>query len=311
MEKLTVIGCGTMGHSIALNAAMAGLNVRIYGENPLETERCWINIGKRLKTLTESGLTKLEEVSRIKSHIVITTSLKKAIEEATFIIEAIPEDIDLKKSLFKKLESLCSSSVVIASNTSGFTPTLLASEAMHPERMIVTHFWNPAHLIPLVEVVRGINTSDSTAKRTFKLLSAMRKKTINVRSEILGFVGNRLQYALFREAQFLLDQGIATKEEIDAAVTHGFGRRLPITGPLLSADMGGLDVFSTISDYLFEHLSNAQTSFPALKNLVKKQKLGTKTGEGYYTWEGTLSEYTNQKRDQELIHFLKRDYKKK
>lgn len=167
---------------------------------------------------------------------------------------------------------------------------------MLKKRFIITHFWNPAHLIPLVEVVRGEKTSDQTTERAFQLLKAFQKKTIEVKMEISGFIGNRLQYALFREAQFLLELGVATKEDIDAAVTYSIGRRLPITGPLQSADMGGLDVFSTISDYLFSDLSNAKESSPTLKKLVQEQKLGTKTGEGYYKWNTAFSDEVIQKR---------------
>lgn len=133
----------------------------------------------------------------------------------------------------------------------------------------------------------------------------MKKKPIEVKKEAPGFVGNRLQFALFREAQYILEQGIASKEDIDAAVTYGIGRRLPVTGPFLSADMGGLDVFSAIADYLFSDLSNAKTSSAALKKLVNDKKFGSKTGEGYYKWDHSFLEEMNQKREKELIHFLK------
>lgn len=171
----------------------------------------------------------------------------------------------------------------------------------------MTHFWNPAHLIPLVEVVRGEKTGDEAVERSFQLLKQMKKKPIEVKKEIPGFVGNRLQYALFREAQYLLEEGIASKEDIDDAVTYGIGRRLPVSGPLMTADMGGLDVFSAISDYLFQHLSSAEESLPILKKLVEEQKLGDKSGEGYYKWDEDFSKQYNQKREEELIRFLKKD----
>ncbi len=131
-------------------------------------------------------------------------------------------------------------------------------------------------LVPLVEVIRGEKTSDETVKRALDLLIFMNKKPIQVKKEVPGFVGNRLQFALFREAQYILEQGIASKEDIDAAVTYGIGRRLPVTGPFISADMGGLDVFSAIADYLFSDLSNANSSSPALKKLVGDKNLERK-----------------------------------
>lgn len=135
----------------------------------------------------------------------------------------------------------------------------------------------------------------------------MKKKPVLLNREIPGFIGNRLQYALFREAQSLLDAGVATKEDIDAAVTYSIGRRLPVTGPLMTADMGGLDVFSAISNYLFEDLSTDQKSGRVLTQLVEENKLGDKSGEGFYTWDEQFSQLKNVEREQMLIHFLKGD----
>ena len=133
------------------------------------------------------------------------------------------------------------------------------------------------------------------------------KKPVELKKEVPGFIANRLQFALFREAQFLLEEGVASREDIDAAVIYSIGRRLSVTGPLASADMGGLDVFSAISDYLFPNLSNAKSSLPILKNLVENNKLGIKTAKGYYTWNRSFSEEMNNSREAELIRFLKKD----
>jgi 3-hydroxybutyryl-CoA dehydrogenase len=140
-----------------------------------------------------------------------------------------------------------------------------------------------------------------------QLMTKMNKKPIEVKKEAPGFVGNRLQFALLREAQHILEEGIASKEDIDAAVIYSIGRRLPITGPILSADMGGLDVYTDISNYLFSHLSNATHATPGLNELVKENKLGNKTGEGYFKWDESFSEKMNNAREKELIRFLKQD----
>ncbi len=302
-----MLGCGTMGHSIALNAAWAGLSVKMQGISDADLEQGWTNMLKKLEVMLDNGILSDSEATQIQENIKMTTSVEEAVKDATFVIEAVPEEINLKIDLFKRLDALCAPDVILASNTSGLSPTEIASETAHPERTVVTHFWNPAHLIPLVEVVRGNNTSDEAVKRSFQLLKQMKKKPIEVKKEVPGFVGNRLQYALFREAQYLLEEGIASKEDIDDAVTYGIGRRLPVSGPLMTADMGGLDVFSAISDYLFQHLSSAEESLPALKKLVAEQKLGDKTGEGYYKWDEAFSREYNQKREAELIRFLKKD----
>lgn len=307
MERIAVLGCGTMGHSIALNAAWAGLSVTMQGISDADLEQGWTNMLKKLEVMLNNGILSESEAGHIQENIKVTVSVEEAVQGATFVIEAVPENIQLKIDLFKRLDALCDPDVILASNTSGLSPTEIASETAHPERTVVTHFWNPAHLIPLVEVVRGEKTGDEAVERSFQLLKQMKKKPIEVKKEVPGFVGNRLQYALFREAQYLLEEGIASKEDIDDAVTYGIGRRLPVSGPLMTADMGGLDVFSAISDYLFQHLSSAEESLPALKKLVSEQKLGDKTGEGYYKWDEAFSKEYNQKREAELIRFLKKD----
>lgn len=307
MERIAVLGCGTMGHSIALNAAWAGLSVKMQGISDADLEQGWTNMLKKLEVMLNNGILSDSEAAQIQENIKMTVSVEEAVTDATFVIEAVPENIQLKIDLFKRLDALCAPDVILASNTSGLSPTEIASETVYPERTVVTHFWNPAHLIPLVEVVRGEKTGDEAVERSFQLLKQMKKKPIEVKKEIPGFVGNRLQYALFREAQYLLEEGIASKEDIDDAVTYGIGRRLPVSGPLMTADMGGLDVFSAISDYLFQHLSSAEESLPILKKLVEEQKLGDKSGEGYYKWDEDFSKQYNQKREAELIRFLKKD----
>ncbi len=304
MEKLGIIGCGTMGHSIALTAAWAGLPVRLHGINSSETEKAQLAIMDKLRMLSENGLLDVATIEPIANRIIITHSVDELAAVSSFIIENIPENMDLKRNLFGYLDKVCGPEVILATNTSGLSPSMIASGTLNPQRIVASHFWNPAHLIPLVEVIRGEKTSDQTVKRTFDLLKYMKKKPIEVKKEVPGFVGNRLQFALFREAQYILEQGIASKEDIDAAVTYGIGRRLPVTGPFVSADMTGLDVFSAIADYLFNDLSNANCSSSALKKLVEEKKFGAKTGEGYYKWDRSFLEEMNQKREKELIRCL-------
>lgn len=307
MENVSIIGCGTMGHSIALSAAWAGLAVKVYGINEKDLENADKGLHSKLKVMTENDVFNEETAQQIRQKITLSTSLEETIENSTFIFEVIPEVLDMKKEMYKKIENMISEEVVIASNTSGFKPSLLAEEMQNPNRFVVTHFWNPAHLIPLVEVVKGEQTDEQTVERAMQVIKDMNKQPILLNKEIPGFIGNRLQYALFREAQSLLDAGVATKEDIDAAVTYSIGRRLPVTGPLMTADMGGLDVFSAISNYLFEDLSTDQKSGTVLTKLVEEKKFGDKSGEGFYNWEADFSEQKNAEREQTLIHFLKND----
>lgn len=309
MEKLTIIGCGTMGHSIALNAAWAGIPVCLYGISQEDITQATNGIHSKLNVLINNELLQEENRLPVLNRIRYSISIDEAVQQASIVIEAVPEDMQMKQNLFRYLDKICGSDVVLASNTSGLSAAAIASEMEHPERFMITHFWNPAHLIPLVEVLRHPATTDAVMKRVLDLLQAMRKKTIEIKKEVPGFVGNRLQAALFREAQYLLGEGVATKEDIDAAVVYGIGRRLPITGPFLSADMGGLDIFAIISDYLFRDLSNADGAFPALKELVAAKKFGNKSGEGYYQWDAAFAEMMNTRRETELIRFIKADTK--
>lgn len=311
MENVSIIGCGTMGHSIALSAAWTGMSVNVYGVNEKDLENADKGLLSKLKVMIDNDVFNEEKAKQIRENIKLSTSLEETIAQSTFIIEVIPEVLDMKKEMYKKIESIVSKDVVIASNTSGFKPSLLAQEMHYPNRFIVTHFWNPAHLIPLVEVVKGERTDEQTIERAMQVMRDMNKQPILLNKEIPGFIGNRLQYALFREAQSLFEAGVATKEDIDAAVTYSIGRRLPVTGPLMTADMGGLDVFSAISNYLFEDLSTAQKSGTKLMKLVEENKFGDKNGEGFYTWDTDFSEQKNTEREQTLIHFLKNDLKRK
>ena len=307
MEKLAVIGCGTMGHSIALNAAWVGMQVNMYGVDTNDIQNGLSGVTDKLSTLLKNDLITKDQLSQIHKNITGTSSLSEAVDDATFIIECIPEVLELKNDLFRKLDQMCGEEVILATNTSGLSPSRIALNLKHPERTLATHFWNPAHLIPLVEVLRAEFTNDKTFNRAIDMLKFMKKKPIEVKKEVPGLVGNRLQFALFREAQYLLEQGIASKEDIDAAVTYSIGRRLPVTGPLLSADMGGLDVFASISDYLFKDLSNADQSSAYLKELVAQRHFGQKNGAGFYLWDEKFSEEMNQKREEQLIRFLKED----
>ncbi|MDO8991904.1 MAG: 3-hydroxyacyl-CoA dehydrogenase NAD-binding domain-containing protein [Daejeonella sp.] len=307
MEKLAVIGCGTMGHSIALNAAWVGMKVKMYGVDTNDIQNGMSGVTDKLNTLLKNELITKDQLSQILKNITATSSLSEAVDGATFIIECIPEVLELKNDLFRKLDQMCGEEVILATNTSGLSPSRIALNLKHPERTLATHFWNPAHLIPLVEVLRAEFTDDKTFIRAIDMLKFMNKKPIEVKKEVPGLVGNRLQFALFREAQYLLEQGIASKEDIDAAVTYSIGRRLPVTGPLLSADMGGLDVFASISDYLFKDLSNADQSSANLKDLVAQRHFGQKNGEGFYLWDEKFSEEMNHKREEQLIRFLKED----
>lgn len=310
MENIAIIGAGTMGHSIALSAAWSGLSVKIYGVDVRDVETASKGFEVKLHLMTDNELISKEQEKEITERVAFTVSLEEAVKEAELIIEAVPENMALKHQIYRQLEELVATDIIIASNSSGLMPTALAEEMKHPERFVLTHFWNPAHLIPLVEIVGGEKTDEQTLQQTKALIEQMNKQAVLLKKELPGFIGNRLQFALFREAQALLDAGVASKEDIDAAVTYSIGRRLPVTGPLQTADLGGLDIFYAISDYLFEDLSTDRKPGRTLSALAGNGELGAKTGSGFYDWPEVQSKAVQAKREEALIHFLKQDMEK-
>lgn len=307
MERVSIIGSSTMGHSIAISLAWGNHPVKVYCMNNEAAEEALKNIEAKLEIMVTHKAISLTESGDIKSNIKLKTSLEQTLSDTTFIIEAITENLKLKRKLFNNISKYIDEETVLASNTSGFLPSELCSEFKYPEQFAVTHFWNPAHLIPLVEIVPSDKTSTRTIERTKELLLKINKKPIVLKKEITGFIGNRLQYAMLREAQYLLDNGYADKEDIDASVTYSVGRRYPVTGPLMTADLGGLDVFSTISNYLFKELSKADYSGETITKLVKEGNLGIKSHSGFYEWNEKNSAEINNYREKLLIEFLKSD----
>lgn len=309
METLSIIGSGIMGHSIALTAAWAGFEVKVWGMNEQDINNAKEELDTKLEGLVAYEVFDNDEKIAITNRIHFTQSLEECVRNATFVIEAIPEILELKQDYFKQLDEMLPETTIIASNTSGLSATEIAKLAKIPSRTVVTHFWNPAHLMPLVEVVRGEHTSDDTADRALALLKAMNKKPILVKKDVLGSVGNRLQYAIFREAQYILQEGIASMEDIDAAIRYSLGRRFGVTGPFMTMDMGGLNTNASITSYLFEDLSDKKDVFPQMKELVENGHIGPKSGKGFYEWTPELTERMEKEREEELIHWLKKDIK--
>jgi len=307
VERLAIAGAGLMGHTIALSAAWAGFETKVWGVGEDDVRKAEAGVAEKLERLARHGVLTAEEAEEARRRVRFTTELEEAVGGATFVIEAVPERLDLKQSFYRRLERICEPTTVLASNTSGLLPTAIAAEMERPERMIVVHFWNPAHLIPLVEVCKGERTSQQTADRAMRLLTDMKKKPIEMRKEVLGFIGNRLQYALFREAQYMLEEGVASAEDIDAAVVYSLGRRLPATGPFMTADLGGLDVFHSISEYLFQDLSKADGSLSRMRSLYENGDYGTKTGKGFYEWDEEKAREVGERRESLLIRFLAED----
>jgi len=239
VRQIAVIGAGTMGHGIAQEFARAGYQVALQDLEDDIVQRAMARIEANLHACCEAGLIALEEVPAILGRIQPTTDLTKAAAETDFVVEAVAEDLDLKQRLFRELDRLCPRRAVLATNTSGLSITRIAAATTRPDQVVGTHFWNPPYLLPLVEVVRGDQTSDETVAITCQIMERIGKSPVVVHKDVPGFVGNRLQLALLREALAIVEQGIASAADVDTVVKTGFGRRLAVIGPLETADLGG------------------------------------------------------------------------
>ncbi|MCX7635109.1 MAG: 3-hydroxyacyl-CoA dehydrogenase NAD-binding domain-containing protein, partial [Syntrophales bacterium] len=292
---------GMMGHGIALIFARAHYQVSLTDVNDEILSRAIGQIQEGLFMLAQAGIAQEGDISSILERIRVTRSLEETVSEASFVIEAITEDLDLKQDLFQKLDAFCSPETILATNTSVISITEIASKAKKRDRIVGTHFWNPPYLIPLVEVVKGQETSLVTMDAAVDLLRRVGKHPVRVMKDVPGFVGNRLQHALWREAISIVEQGIADSETVDEVVKKSFGVRLPVLGPLENADMVGLDLTLQIHDYILKHLERSPYPSPLLKEKVDKKELGFKSGRGFRQW---TQERMDQCRSRLIEHLI-------
>jgi 3-hydroxybutyryl-CoA dehydrogenase len=237
-----------------------------------------------LEKMAAHGIAFASGIDEIVERIQVAPDLPEACADVDLVFEAVIEDLRLKQQLFVKLDELCPPHVVLCSNTSVISITEIASLARNRERIIGTHFWNPPYLIPLVEVVRAQDSADWSLQAAYELLLRAGKQPVRVHKDVPGFVGNRLQHALWREAFALIDAGICDPATVDQVIRSGFGLRLPVLGPVETADMIGLDLTLSIHEYILKHLNTDSTPSRALRERVESGKLGFKTGEGFLHW---------------------------
>jgi len=211
-------------------------------------------------------------------------SLDAAMRGADWVFEAAPEKLPLKQEIFAAVEKLVASSTIFASNSSAIPSTEIGRHLTHRERMIGTHFWNPPHLVPLVEVIQNEMTSGEVVERTMQLLRCAGKVPVHIRRDIPGFVGNRLQHAMKREAIALIAAGVCDAATIDTVVREGFGARTAVLGPMEQSDLVGLDLQLDVAEVLYRDLDRTAGPHPYLRDKVKAGKLGMKTGEGLRKW---------------------------
>lgn len=304
VNTIAVVGAGIMGHGIAQVCAQGGKKAILIDSSPSAIEAAKTRIAGNVDLLKNNGLLKVSSVEEVVSRIEFTNHLNRA-EEAEIVIEAVPEKFAIKAELFRTLEGICSPDTIFATNTSGIPITKIADVTRYPARVIGAHFYMPAHLIPLVEITQTKRTDEQVIDRTMALMREIGKKPVRVRKDIPGFIGNRLQHALAREAMSLVEKGVASPEDIDTVVKTSLAIRLVFTGPMEQRDFNGLDTHLSIAEYLYPDLEDAKEPLSILREKVAAGHLGLKSGIGFYDWRECSTADVNNKKNQDLINLLK------
>jgi 3-hydroxybutyryl-CoA dehydrogenase len=285
--KLTVvgvIGTGLMGVGIATQCALHGLRTIVHDVDPARLAGVNGKAQAVLDELIDAG--RIDAAAREAALARIETSAQlDVMAHAQFVFEAVPEVLDLKHRLYAQLDAVLAPDAILASNTSGFEPDKLAQALSAPQRFVIAHFWNPPHMIPLVEVVPGSATAPDVTARTETLMREIGMEPVVLAKAIPGFVGNRLQFAVLREALNIVRSGAASPEVVDRVMKASLGRRWSIVGPLESADMGGLDTFVDIASHLMPELAKDEGVIDLLREQVDAGRVGVRSGAGFYEWD--------------------------
>lgn len=306
IKHVAVIGAGLMGHGLAQIFSCQGYRVTLMDLNQELLNKAISGIRSNLNLMAQHGIGDASNINSVLSRIKTTTDLHQATQETQFVVEAVSENLELKQKIFEDLDSLCPPDTILATNTSVISITEIAQKAQRRERILGTHFWNPPYLIPLVEVIRGRDTSDHAMNVTFDLMMEVGKHPVIVQKDVPGFVGNRLQHALWREAISIVEHGIAEPATVDECIKYGFGLRLPVLGPMENADMVGTDLTLAVHNYILKHLERSPDPSPLLKRKVKAGELGFKTGRGFQKWSPEEAQKSRKRLQEYLLDVNKR-----
>jgi 3-hydroxybutyryl-CoA dehydrogenase len=305
IKNVGVVGAGLMGHGIAQVFGSRGYRVNLYDKDQMMLESAPGRILKNLQVFLELGLVQESHVEYCLNNINLYHDMSALCRDADIIVEAVSENLELKKSVFADMERLASQHTILCSNTSGISIGKIGESLQFKERIIGTHFWNPPHVVQCVEVIKSEFTSEEVFDVVVNLMRKLGKEPVRVLKDIPGFLGNRLQLALFREALSLVENGIAVPEDIDRVVKYSFGSRLPFIGPLETMDLAGHDLGYEVWKYLLPDLSSDLKALYALKRMVDDGLLGAKTGKGFYEWNDENIEKVRNRRDLGLLELIK------
>jgi 3-hydroxybutyryl-CoA dehydrogenase len=300
-----VIGTGMMGPGIALTLALGGLRTTILSRHRESAARGLEKARAQVRLLAENELVGAGRAEHAAELLSASTAFDQTVAGAGLVVDSGPEDMAFKQELFARMDAVADPRTLLASNTSGLSITAVASRCLRPERVLATHFWNPAHLMPLVEIVKGDKTSDQAVETVRAVLVGCGKTPVMVRRDRPGQVGNRLLMALVREAAYIVAEGIASAEDVDMVARNGFGLRMPAYGILEHQDAVGLNMGLAVLEYVAPDLYNEPRAPEYFRDLVRAGELGTSTGKGFHVWSSKSAGELTARRDAFLIEVLR------
>lgn len=303
VKKVLIAGGGLMGKNIAfVVSSVKDYDITIYDINDVDVEA-----GIRLSTkqLVEKDIVSESELAERLNRIHFTKDIdSEEVKNADLVIEAVFENMELKRETFAKLEARCRKDCIFCTNSSVMSPSEISRDLKYRNRFVGTHFWNPGHLIPLVEVVKTDATDEETAATVMEFMTRIGKKPALCNKDVPGFIANRLQHALWREAISIVENGIADAPTVDMAIKNSFGLRLPQLAPLENSDMVGTDLTFNIHNYVLEHIEDSHKPSPLIEKMLEEGKMGFKSGEGFYKWDDEKIAKCNADLNSYLIRML-------
>ncbi len=309
IKKVAVVGAGLMGHGIAQAYAQEGFEVNLTDASASALASAKDRIRSNLTTFVDEGLFTKRDLEQTLDRVSVFNDLMSTVHNADFVTEAIVEQLEKKQKLFQEMEQYCSADAILASNTSSFPMTEIAALMARPERAVITHWVNPPHIIPVVEVVSGKKTAEETYAVAIALLKKIKKIPITCRKEVPGFLLNRLQTAMNREVYALVESGTASAEDIDLLVVASLGFRMATLGPLRIRDLAGLDVTYAVEGWLAGEINSDTGASKLLKEKAEKGEFGAKTGKGFYEYSPGEVEAIIKERDRQFVRRLKELYR--
>ena len=305
IKAVGIVGAGLMGHGIAQVFGIKGYQVNLYDKDPGILANAPVKIRENLQLVLELKSINKSDLELCLKNINLCHHMPDLCKGMDILIEAVSEKLEVKQLVFAEMEKYTSRETLLCTNTSGIRIAKISEGLQNKGRVVGTHFWNPPHAVPCVEVIRSEHTSDEAFQTIFELMKKIGKEPVPVLKDVPGFLGNRLQLALFREALFLFEQGIASPEDIDRVVKYSFGSRFPFIGPFETMDLAGHDLGHEVQNYLFPELCSDLKPLNVLKRMVEDGLLGVKTGKGFYEWTDEKIKETVHRRDFGLLKLAK------